>query len=97
MITLHSFSTFNRIAVPYATFVHSVDVMDLLKDGYGSVMVSERHRHRPIKLLGDRYIGVWATEPLCIRYAFRVDSRPILLPQEMKLSKIANGSTTNVR
>lgn len=55
MMKAYSTTTVNLEAARYATVVHTVDSMTLLKDSFCTVIIDGCHRHRSVEMLRNKY------------------------------------------
>lgn len=94
MMTVYNSFTVKANGTTYVTAVHNVEGLKLLKAGYCMVMLDGRYQRRYIKMERDKNCVEWVMEPLRMGCAFGVHGMPISPVQAIKLSNIANISTT---
>lgn len=83
-------STHNSAGATYATVVNIVDCLNVLKDGNCTIMLDGCSRRCYIKMLWKEDWAEWASAPMRMRKAFRVDCGTISPALTINLSKIAN-------
>lgn len=65
--TVYFYCSVNRKGMIYATAVHSIDIMKLLKDVYLIVLLYDSHLHRSVEMGKNKDGMKWAVQPLHMR------------------------------
>lgn len=96
MKAVYILSTIKLKCATYATTIHTINGMEVLKTRYWIVMFDDRHGGHSVKKwqLEDRM--KWTSASLRMHYVVYIDCRVILLAHAIQLSKIASISMANV-
>lgn len=97
MIKVYCLSTVNLEGATYDTALHTAEAMNVLKDGYRTEILDGLYRHQYCRIFLTKDGMEWASIPLRMRFAIYIDSKFILLPLAIKLSKVASISEAIVR
>lgn len=77
MMTVYFFSTISPYCAAFTNAVQNLDRMQFLKGGNILVQFNELCQRRSVELLRNKYGVEWTAKRLHIRYAIRVDGKPV--------------------